>query len=107
MNDPQFVEASKVLATRMIAEGGKNIEDQIAYGFRLAVSRKPKTEESKIFKELFESQAERFDENPQEAVELLSVGKKEIAKSYDQTQVAALTMVANTMLNHDEAYMKR
>ncbi|MBC6998498.1 DUF1553 domain-containing protein [Cytophaga sp. FL35] len=107
MNDPQFVEASKVLATRMISEGGKNIEDQIAYGFRLAVSRKPKTEESKIFKELFESQAERFTENPQEAKELLSVGQKVIAKSYDPMQVAALTMVANTMLNHDEAYMKR
>ena len=107
MNDTQFVEASKVLAERMQKEGGDSLEDQIAYGFRLAVSRYPKTEETAIFKEFYDTQEERFKENPKEAYKLLSVGEKQFDKSMDKNKTAALTMVANTMLNHDEAYMKR
>ncbi len=107
MNDTQFVEASKVLAERMQKEGGDSLEDQIAYGFRLAVSRYPKTEETAIFKEFYDTQEERFKANPKEAYKLLSVGEKQFDKSMDKNKTAALTMVANTMLNHDEAYMKR
>lgn len=107
MNDTQFVEASKVLAARMQKEGGKSLDEQITYGFRLAVSRFPKEEEKTIFKEIFKEQRNRFKESPKEASELLSVGKKQLDNDLDPTKTAALTMVANTMLNHDEAYMKR
>ncbi|MEO9891851.1 DUF1553 domain-containing protein [Aurantibacter sp.] len=107
MNDTQFVEASKMLAERMVLEGGSNLDDQIAYGFRLAISRKPKTEETIILKDLFENQSKRFKNNPSEAQELLSVGNKKLNNSLLNEKTAALTMVANTILNHDEAYMKR
>jgi len=107
MNDTQFVEASKMLAERMQLEGGGSLEEQIAYGFRLAVSRNPKKEETSILKDLFKSQTERFNKNPKEAKELLSVGKKEMEPAMINDKTAALTMVANTILNHDEAYMKR
>ena len=107
MNDTQFVEASKILAQRMQKEGGNSVEDQIVYGFRLAVSRFPKAEETAIFKEFFNEQASRFESNPDEALALLSVGRKQLDNHLDKKKTAALTMVANTMLNHDEAYMKR
>jgi len=107
MNDTQFVEASKMLAERMQREGGSSLEDQIAHGFRLAISRHPKEEETSILTDLFKSQTERFNKNPKEAKELLSVGKKEMEWSLINNKTAALTMVANTILNHDEAYMKR
>jgi len=107
LNDTEFVEASKVLAERMQKEGGTSLDDQIAYGFRLAVSRSPKSEEKNILKELYQQQNIRFKKKPKEASKLLSVGQKEIDKALDKTKTAALTMVANTMLNHDEAYMKR
>lgn len=107
MNDTQFVEASKVLAERMQKEGGSSLEEQIDYGFRLAVSRYPKEEEKTIFKELFLAQEKRFKASPNDATELLSVGKKKPDIALNKTKTAALTMVANTMLNHDEAYMKR
>ncbi|WP_232623066.1 DUF1553 domain-containing protein [Pareuzebyella sediminis] len=107
MNDPEFVEASKVLAQRMQKEGGNALDEQIAFGFRLAVSRFPKEEEIKIFKDFFNAQSERFAKNPEEAAKLLSVGKKELDQSLDKNKTAALTMVANTILNHDETYMKR
>ncbi|NHF60985.1 DUF1553 domain-containing protein [Flavobacteriaceae bacterium TP-CH-4] len=107
MNDTQFVEASRVLAERMQKEGGTSLEDQITYGFRLAVSRKPKKEESEILKELYERQSERFIAFPKEANELLTVGKKPMDRALNPSKTAALTMVANTILNHDETYMKR
>lgn len=107
MNDTQFVEASKVLASRMQKEGGTSLDEQITYGFRLAVSRYPKEEEKTIFKEIFEEQQRRFKKAPNEAKELLSVGQRQLEDDLDKTKTAALTMVANTMLNHDEAYMKR
>ncbi|WP_238474607.1 DUF1553 domain-containing protein [Maribacter algarum] len=107
LNDTQFVEASKVLAQRMQVEGGNSLDDQIAYGFRLAVSRNPKEEEKEILKELYNQQASRFSKKPKEAKDLLSVGKKQVDQALDKVKTAALTIVANTMLNHDETYMKR
>ncbi len=107
MNDTQFVEASRVLAERMQKEGGGTLEDQIAYGFRLAISRNPKEEETNVLKELYRTQSERFEADPKEAVALLKVGKKPIDKALDRSKTAALTLVANTILNHDETYMKR
>ncbi|MEX0288955.1 MAG: DUF1553 domain-containing protein [Flavobacteriaceae bacterium] len=107
LNDIQFVEASKILAERMQKEGGATIEDQIKYGFRLAVSRNPKQEETQILKELYESQTKRFKAAPKEARALLAIGEKQIDKSLESDKTAALAMVANTILNHDETYMKR
>lgn len=107
MNDTQFVEASKILAARMQGNGRNLLEDQLAYGFRLAVSRRPKVSETIILKKLYETQLKRFEANPTEAKELLKVGKKQLDKSLENTKTAALTVVANTILNHDETYMKR
>ncbi|MEM9142670.1 MAG: DUF1553 domain-containing protein [Bacteroidota bacterium] len=107
MNDVQFVEASKVLAARMQEEGGSSLEHQIAHGFRLALSRLPKKEEIAVLTDLFNKQEGRFKSNPTEATRLLGMGQKELDNSLDKVRTAALTMVANTILNHDETYMKR
>ena len=107
LNDTEFVEAARVLAERMQKEGGKTLEDQIAYGFKLAISRSPKQEETAILKELFTSQSVKFAANPSEASALLSVGMKSADLALNKTKTAAMTIVANTILNHDETYMKR
>ncbi|WP_422079607.1 DUF1553 domain-containing protein [Ulvibacterium sp.] len=107
LNDIQFVEASKILAERMQKEGGSSLEEQLVYGFRLAISRFPKQEETEVLKDLFKTQSERFESSPNEAKALLTVGRKKIDKSLDPNITAALTIVANTILNHNETYMKR
>ncbi|WP_289644953.1 DUF1553 domain-containing protein [Maribacter aestuarii] len=107
LNDKQFVEASKILAERAQKEGGDTLEDQIAFAFRLALTRKPKKSELGLLLELFEHQERRFGDNPSEVSELLSVGEKLVDNSLDKTKTAAMTIVANTLLNHDEAYTKR
>ncbi|MGI9549932.1 MAG: DUF1553 domain-containing protein [Aurantibacter sp.] len=107
MNDTQFVEASKMLAARMQIIGGDSLEEQLAYGFRLAVSRQPKKAEAAILKQLYETQLKRFESKPEETEELLKVGKKQLDKALENSKTAALTVVANTILNHDETYIKR
>ncbi|WP_430908891.1 DUF1553 domain-containing protein [Maribacter sp. 2-571] len=107
LNDTQFVEASRVLAERMQREGGEQLDHQIAYGFRLAISRDPKNEETEILRELYQKQSERFQANPKEALALLDVGERPLDPTWDKSGTAALTIVANTILNHDETYMKR
>lgn len=107
MNDIQFIEASKMLAARMQENDAYSLEEQLVYGFRLAISRKPKNKETSVLKQLYETQLKRFEANPEEATELLKVGKKQLFKSLNNNKTAALTMVANTILNHDETYMKR
>jgi hypothetical protein len=107
LNDPQFVEAARVLAQRMQLEGGKTLEDQTQYGFRLLCGRKPDAKEMELMKEQYQFAVDRFKQNPKSADELLKVGEYPIDKNLDKIQTAALAMVANTIMNFDEAYMKR
>lgn len=107
LNDPQFVEAARVLAVRMQKEGGENISNQIIFAFRNATGRKPQQEEITILSELFEKERSRFQQNPKAAREVLAIGKFPLDKTVNRVTTAALTTVANTILNHDEAYMRR
>jgi hypothetical protein len=107
LNDPQFVEAARVMAVRVQKEGGNGLDNQLELTFRLATGRKPKSSEVQLLKELYQSQYARFSKNTSKADELLKVGEYKQEASQDKVKTAALTMVASTMLNHDESYMKR
>jgi hypothetical protein len=107
MNDPQFVECSRVLAERIQLESGDTLENQITRAFRLVTGRKPKQKELEIFGDLYHNQYEKFSSNPHDVDSLLTVGEYQYDRSLDKTKTAALTVVASTMINHDEAYMKR
>src|SRR5207245_1354763 len=39
MNDVTFMEASRKLAERMIAEGGRSPDERVGYGYRLTLAR--------------------------------------------------------------------
>jgi hypothetical protein len=74
LNDPQFVEAARVMAVRVQKEGGESLESQLELAFRLATSRKPKSKEVELLRELYQSQYTRFSKNPKQAHELVQVG---------------------------------
>ena len=107
MNDPQYVEASRLMAERIQKEGGDDLKAWIEYGFRLATSRKPSKEEIEIFTHMYEDEVARLKADPQKANELLGVGEKARDESLDVIQTASLAIVSSMMLNHDESYMKR
>jgi len=107
MNDPQFVEASRALAERVQREVSGGIMHQIEQGFRLATGRIPSRQEVNILKDLYTTERERFATHPADIDSLFSVGDLVADGSLDPVNTAALTIVAQLILNHDEAYTKR
>ena len=107
LNDPQFVEAARVLAARMQKEGGNTTESQIQYGFRLLCGRRPDAHEMKSLQRQYQLSLERYRQDKDDLEGLLAIGEYPLDEQLDKTKTAALTMVANTMMNFDEAYMKR
>jgi hypothetical protein len=106
LNDPQFFEASRVFAERII-KSKDTLKEQISHGFRLATARHPKEKELEILVDLYNSQYQYFKHNRDKAYQVISVGEKPRDKSIYSVQTAAMTMVANTLLNHNETYTKR
>lgn len=107
MNDPQFVEAARILAEKMQhipkVTGNNSLEtDRLAYCFQALTSRKPRKEELIILTELYENQWTYFKENEEKAIALLQVGEYERDKQLDPAMTAAYTIVASTIMNFDE-----
>jgi len=107
MNDPQFVEAARILAEKMqrIPKAYGNIStesDRLMYCFQALTSRQPRKEELRILTELYENQRTYFKENEEKAIALLQVGEFERDKQLDPAITAAYTIVASTIMNFDE-----
>lgn len=107
MNDPQIIEASRVLAEKMQKEGGNSLEDQLTYGFRRVLGRMPEPEEMHIFQKMYLEELGHFNQNKREREALLTVGSSTVDRSLSGEKTAALTMVANLMFNHFDFYTKQ
>lgn len=107
MNDPQYVEAARMLAERMLKEGGATDAARISYGFRLVTSRHPAEGELAVLQKLFEAEHQRFRSDKKAALALLQVGEHPRDDRLDPAAAAAYAVVANTLLSLDEAVNKR
>lgn len=107
LNDPQYVEAARLLAERLLAEGGPTVEDHLTTAFRLLTSRRPLPRELTLLVDLYEAELETFRANRQNATDLLTVGEYAYDQPFDRADVAALTVVTSTLMNFDEAVIKR
>lgn len=107
MNGPQFVEASRGLAQRLLQQHAEPNENLFHDLFRTMTSRKPTPQEIKILASLYESQLEQFKKDPQRAKQYLEVGDHKPDEKIDPATLAAVSVVANTLLNFDESVMKR
>ncbi len=107
MNDPQYVEASRKLAERMMRETGNTPEARISYAFKALTSRPPRPQELELMKELYAGELEVFQRNPKRIKELLSIGESKRDNTLNAAELAACTMVATTVMNFDEFVMKR
>ena len=104
LNDPQYVEASRHIAARML--GKETLEDQIAFGFRLLTGRSPDPSETKALQTLYTEQLEEFSKDPEAAKQLLETGESQLQAGLDPVEWAAHTMVANALLSFDEVIEK-
>ena len=107
LNDPTYIEAARVLAQRLIKEEGKDLESRIIHAFRSLTGRRPSSQEQKLLEELYSTEKERFSKAPEKARQLISIGESPVDEGLDLVETAALTVVNNTIINHDESYMLR
>ena len=140
LNDPQFVEAARVLAMRAMNEGERlkvkgerlkggaeltadgrqatknptnpkpqitNYKSQIETIFTALISRAPRPRELELMVQLYEDERRDFQKNPKRVAELLGVGEYALDKTLPKTELAALTVVASTVMNFDEFVIKR
>ena len=95
LNDPAFFEMARALAKRMVAEAGPSDSARVRYGFRLTTSRAPMPEELDRLLSWLAKEQKYFAEHQQEAAELA-----------EDAADAPWTMMANVLLNLDEALTK-
>jgi hypothetical protein len=107
LNDPQFAEAARVLAERLLSESGSNETsvsdlDRIDQAFTLVVGRTPNDEERDAVQSLLQTERERFAQSPQDALAAVSVGESPRLETLDPIEHAAWMQVATLLLNLSE-----
>ena len=107
LNDPQFVEAARVLAERMLREGGSTPESRISFAYRALTSRPPRPQEMALLRGLYTEELRDFQKTPKRAQALLSVGEHPRDPALDPAELAANAIVASTVMNIDEFVIKR
>jgi len=93
LNDPAYMEAAVALAQRMAQHGKGNLQASLRYGFRCCTAREPTPAELQRLAQLYQQMRERYARQPENARKL--VGEPDPHR-------AALTLVANALLNLDE-----
>ena len=110
LNEPQFLDAARALARRMMRERDSTIADRIAYMFELSTARPPHPEEVRELVGLYEDNLKTFSREPEAARQLIGEETAPLAAAADpachSSECAAWTMVANLVLNLDEVVNK-
>ena len=107
MNDTTYVEAARMLAHRMLREGGMRPEDRIALGLRLAAGRPPDEIERGVLLDNLQAQLKYFRSHREEAKRLLVVGVKPNDAKLETEELAAYAVIASLILNLDEVVTKQ
>jgi hypothetical protein len=107
MNDVTYIEAARMLAQRMLTEGGATPQERLAWVFRLTTSRLPGDRELQALLRNLEKQKAKFSQRPQEAAKLLAVGEKRSDEKLNPVELAAYSVTASLILNLDEVITRQ
>lgn len=106
LNDPQFVEAARVLAFKtFIKDAG--VKESLVHMYRLLTGRKPTEKEVAILTKLYEKEYEKFRQSPARMKGWLQAGEYKFSQKADEPSIAAGTVVASTIMNSDAFVSKR
>jgi hypothetical protein len=107
LNDPQFVEASRGLAIRMFREGGGDLTKKIRWLFKETLGREPNPQETTLLTGIYNDQLAIFRQDPKQADAYLKVGDLPTPADHPAIDLAAATVLANAVINLDEAITLR
>jgi hypothetical protein len=106
LNDTQFVEAARCLAERVLRQADADPDAWITQAFQHATARRPDADELSVLRRVYAQQLTEFQADPEAARALIAVGESKPDEHLDPCQLAAMTMVANLILNLDETVTK-
>jgi len=105
MNDETYVEASRLLAARMM-KSSADVTARLTFGFRTLLARTPKPAELAILERAYRRAHDDFTKDPAAAKALLTVGATAPDPQLNVAEWASLTTVASTLLCMDETVTK-
>ena len=106
LNDPQVLEAARVLESTLVANQSLSTEKKVTLAFRKIIDRQPEKHELEILLRGYEEEFERYSANPAEAKKYLQVGAYPQNKNLDVIACAAMMHVVSIIYNLDEAISK-
>lgn len=105
LNDPQFVEAARHLATHAIKSSPEKLA-RIDFMARRLLARPFEKEELAVVEASLDDLLRHYQQHADEAKKLLGVGESKPDESIDAPTLAAWTMLANELMNLDEVLNK-
>ncbi len=105
MNDPTVLEASRVLAQKLMEEN-TSADEKIKKAFHRIICRLPGTKETGILKSYFNDQLQQFQQKQLDAAATLNTGEYPSLKNSDVNTTAALMKVISMLYNMEEAITK-
>lgn len=105
-NEPGYLEAARLLGTRMLREGGTNDPARVAFAFRLATGRRPEPTETAVLMKTLTQLRSEFTANGSDAYAFAKTGASPMDPLLPPAELAAHTAVANMILSLDETITK-
>ena len=104
MNDPQYVEAYRELASLVLRQDSADEDAQLIKLYRMATRASPSPQLLDVLRDFLESEQAKFSVNVPKREQLLSAGVTEPDATLDPTALAAMTQVAALVMNSPDAY---
>src|SRR5207248_11192742 len=105
MNDPQFVEAARHLAEVALSNATKE-EEALQTMAERVLARPLASKELGIVKSTLKEARLFYDADVEAATKLITVGESKPSEKIPAAQLAAMTVVANELMNLDEVLNK-
>jgi hypothetical protein len=102
MNDIQYMEAARYLASKTIESGYADADAQIQFVFQKAMLRPATVLESKNLLDAYSKFRTRLASAPEDAARIAGLGEKPKSTSAADLDVASLALVVNLVFNLDE-----
>jgi hypothetical protein len=106
LNDPQLLEAARVLGYTLVEMKELPLDKKIALAFRKITSRHPQKNEVDILLQSYQEEFDRYTTHPTEAVKFLRMGAYPQNASLDTIECASMMHVVSIIFNLDEAISK-
>ncbi len=107
LNDPQFTEASRALALKLLQSPYPNDHERIIAAFETITSRPPQPKELATLEAALNRERQRYTSEPHAARQLLAIGEVPQNTSLPATEQAAWTQLTSTLLNLSETITRR